>query len=590
MEDSQEQNIIDNNYSNSNPSFEFENLKSEANSSFMPSFISNPEENKSKEFYGSKSQIELQKEEKIFNSENSSIQEKEKLEKMKKDISHENDLDPIQSYNYNYVDQNEHFFCKKCYKIPTIKFLNINDIIYTCNCKKNYKVKLNIFLNDAIVKIDEDENTEENNRINKSIYDLAAFYCQEHKKEKYCYYCDSCSEHLCRKCLREYNNHNYDQILIFDQLMNETEKKIDFINDKFNLNSSIFENESSEFLNEAHDKIERTSSLIKLMSVIFNDYNNQTNYSHFQIISNCAQYIEFLIKKESDEKYLLDLKEQITIFFKRDLQKNLNKSELIIKINIKKNNLFDISQICQANLINLEELSLSQNNISNIEPLINAKFKKVKKIDLSENKIGDKNIEHLKKLKFNELKDLNLFLNNLTDFHFFEMLNNKYLSKLELLYIGSNRFNNSNIDSNFDIIFDASNIEEIGLSNGIFYDSSIHLINNFKFTNLSILFLQSNDISSLFFVNNLELPNIKQFWVNSCSISDYFPLIKYKTLEKIMIRNNCIEKIDKLIEFIKSLKNLKILDISGNYIDLNNNENEIIINEAKAKLEEFKYY
>ena len=586
MEDSQEQNIIDNNYSNSNPSFEFENLKSEANSSFMPSFISNPEENKSKEFYGSKSQIELQKEEKIFNSENSSIQEKEKLEKMKKDISHENDLDPIQSYNYNYVDQNEHFFCKKCYKIPTIKFLNINDIIYTCNCKKNYKVKLNIFLKDAIVKIDEDENTEENNRINKSIYDLAAFYCQEHKKEKYCYYCDSCSEHLCRKCLREYNNHNYDQILIFDQLMNETDKKIAFINDKFNLNSSIFENESSEFLNEAHDKIERTSSLIKLMSVIFNDYNNQTNYSHFQIISNCAQYIEFLIKKESDEKYLLDLKEQITIFFKRDLQKNLNKSELIIKINIKKNNLFDISQICQANLINLEELALSQNNISNIEPLINAKFKKVKKIDLSENKIGDKNIEHLKKLKFNELKDLNLFLNNLTDFHFFEMLNNKYLGKLELLYIGSNRFYNSNID----IIFDASNIEEIGLSNGIFDDSSIHLINNFKFTNLSILFLQSNDISSLFFVNNLELPNLKQFWVNSCSISDYFPLIKYKTLEKIMIRNNCIEKIDKLIEFIKSLKNLKILDISGNYIDLNNNENEIIINEAKAKLEEFKYY
>ena len=86
------------------------------------------------------------------------------------------------------------------------------------------------------------------------------------------------------------------------------------------------------------------------------------------------------------------------------------------------------------------------------------------------------------------------------------------------------------------------------------------------------------------------MPNIKQFWINSCFISDYFPLIKYKTLEKIMIRNNCIEKIDKLIEFINSLENLKILDISGNYIDLNNNENENIINEAKTKLEEFKFY
>ena len=589
MEDSNEQNINDNNNSNNNESNIEINVKSEEKPSYMPSFISDPEENKSKDFYGSKSQIELPKEEKTFNSENTSLKEKENLEKMKKDMSYENCLEPIKSYNYNYVDQNEHFFCKKCYKVPIIKFLNINDIIYTCDCTKNHKIKIKDFLNDTIVKIDEDiENTEENDRINKSIYDLAAFYCQEHKKERYCYYCDSCSEHLCRKCLREVYNHNYDLILIFDQLMFDTDKKITFINDKFNLNSSIFENESSEFLNEAHDKIERTSSLIKLMSVIFNDYNHHTNYSHFQIISNCAQYIEFLIKKGSEEQYLLDLKEQITIYSKRDLLKDLNnKSELIININIKKNNLFDISQICQANLINLEELALSQNNISNIEPLINAKFKKVKKIDLSDNKIGDNNIEYFKKLKFKELKELNLFSNNLIDFHFFEIVNNVYLKKLELLYIGSNRFiNNSNID----IEFDASNIEEIGLSNGIFNNSSIHLINNFKFTNLKILFLQCNDIYSLSFVDNLELPNIKQFWINSCFISDYFPLIKYKTLEKIMIRNNCIEKIDNLIEFINSLEDLKILDISGNYIDLNNNQNESIINEAKTRLEEFKYY
>ena len=185
------------------------------------------------------------------------------------------------------------------------------------------------------------------------------------------------------------------------------------------------------------------------------------------------------------------------------------------------------------------------------------------------------------------MKELNLFSNNLSDFHFFEMLNDIYLEKLNLLYIGSNRFNNNN---NIDCIFDASKIEEFGLSNGIFDESSIHLINNFKFTNLSILFLQANDIHSLSFVDNLELPNIKHFWLNSCLISDYFPLVKYKTLEKIMIRNNCIEKIDNLIEFINFLKNLKILDISGNYIDLNNNENESIINEEKTKLEEFKYY
>ena len=345
MEDSKEpENSLNNkNNSNNNSSIELNIPKLKEKSSYYPSFLSNSEGNKSQDFYGSKNQlIDLLKEGKILNSENSLLQEKEKLEKMKKDISYDNDIEPINSYNFNYVDQNEHFFCKKCYKVPKIKFLNITSIIYSCDCKKNYKEELKDFLEKTIVLISEDnENTEENENINKSIYDLPAFYCKNHKKEKYCYYCESCDVNLCRKCLRENEDHNYDKILIFDKLMFEANKKIAFIKDKFNLNSLFFENESSNFLNDNEDKIEKTRSIIKLISVIFNDYNNHTNYSHFQIISNFTNYIEFLIRKESEERNLLDLKEQITIYYRRDLQKNLNNAEKIIKINIKQNIFFN---------------------------------------------------------------------------------------------------------------------------------------------------------------------------------------------------------------------------------------------------------
>ena len=77
----------------------------------------------------------------------------------------------------------------------------------------------------------------------------------------------------------------------------------------------------------------------------------------------------------------------------------------IIEININRNNLNDISELCKLDLINLEKLILRENCISDIKPLINAKFKNIKVIDLELNKIGDDNIPHLSKLKYENLNE-----------------------------------------------------------------------------------------------------------------------------------------------------------------------------------------
>ena len=148
-----------------------------------------------------------------------------------------------------------------------------------------------------------------------------------------------------------------------------------------------------------------------------------------------------------------------------------------------------------------------------------------------------------------------------------------------MLYVGSNQFKNSEVNTTLD----SSEIEEIGLSIGVFNDESIHFISKFKFNNLKILYLQANNLSSLSFINDLELPNIKEIWLKNNKLDDFYPLSKYKTLNFINLSGNCIKNIDKLVSFIDEFKELKEIDIKDNNIDFNDKKNVNIILEVKKK-------
>ena len=87
------------------------------------------------------------------------------------------------------------------------------------------------------------------------------------------------------------------------------------------------------------------------------------------------------------------------------------------------------------------------------------------------------------------------------------------------------------------------------------------------------------------------MPSIKEFWLNYNNLNEFYPLKKYKTLEIIEMRENNINDIENLEEFIKSFNCLKRLNLEKNninydlisYLSLeeikNNNDNiEIIIN------------
>ncbi len=497
----------------------------------------------------------------------------QRFEKFKEIIDKESDMEPIKLTNF-YSNPDDHFFCKKCFTIPIIKFISTNEIIYTCSCNINQKEKLSIFLENTIIR--------NNNKKEEVIYGPDVFLCKKHKGEKYFYYCDYCSQHLCRKCVRESNEHKDHCISIFDQMMYEADNNINYIKEKFNLNSSFFENDSEDFLNQ-EDKTSKMNAFIELISIIINDYNSYTNNSHFIIISNFRQFLEDKNKNKSKD---LELQKQITISNLLNLGNHLQKEpESIIEINIENNNYHDITPLCRANLVCLKILKLKGNNISNIEPLLYAKFKSITELYLPDNKIGDDNIKYFCQLDFDQLYYINLYCNFLTDYNFFRITNNKNLPKLSKLYVGLNKFNNSEID----IKFDSYKMKEIGFTGGIFNDESIHIIHNFSFDNLEILFLHSNNLSSLSFIDKLELPKIIEFWINANHIKEYYPLTKYKTLEKIIIRKNFIDNIDDLVPFVKSFNNLITLDIRENNFDLNDSKNESIILEVKKIVKKFFY-
>jgi Leucine-rich repeat (LRR) protein len=245
--------------------------------------------------------------------------------------------------------------------------------------------------------------------------------------------------------------------------------------------------------------------------------------------------------------------------------------EIIIEINIVNSNLYDITKLCELNLVNLERLYLLENSITNIKPLLKAKFKKIKYLGFGRNKIGDENIPYLLEMKFEQLEELNLFSNNLTDCKIFNIQNSQNLPNLKIFYIGNNRINWDKRDSN-DRTYNFKNLTTIGLTSGIFDDKTIENINSFVFSNLKIIYLSRCDISSLDFVKKLELPCIEEFYINTTFIKEFYPLSKYKTLKIIEMKDSYVENIDKLESFIEELPELKQFNIKGNNVDMEKNK------------------
>ena len=73
------------------------------------------------------------------------------------------------------LNENKHFFCNKCFKVPLIQFISFTKIIYSCDCKKCNENEFQKLEDIKYEEINEDE-------IKKYLY------CNEHQLV-FNYYC-----------------------------------------------------------------------------------------------------------------------------------------------------------------------------------------------------------------------------------------------------------------------------------------------------------------------------------------------------------------------------------------------------------------
>ena len=176
------------------------------------------------------------------------------------------------------------------------------------------------------------------------------------------------------------------------------------------------------------------------------------------------------------------------------------------------------------------------------------------------------------------MKFINLFKNQFKSSGIFTTL--KRFPNLTKFFIGNNK-----IVEPYNEIYDCSQIEEIGLSMGIFSENTIEKISNFKFVNLKILYLNSNNIKSLSFIEGLNCENLEEIWFMNDYIETFEKLEKFKNLKIINMKNNKIKDIRNLEGFINKLPKLEKIVLSENKIDKERNKNILMKIKKKIKID-----
>ena len=409
------------------------------------------------------------------------------------------------SFNENAIESNDstiidndnynYFSCKKCQTTPLIEFMegDKDNTIFSCECEgqKNIIKK--------IIDIIEDEN--------------------------YISYCKKYDLNLDTEPAKSHEN----QYLInLPSEQSETNQILDIIKNALELNNENFTGKNDSFNN-----------LRKFVKILINHYNYSPNYNLIQDIKNIY--------------YLKDIQKTKIISLNELFEKNRNFDEVkIIKIN--NSNYNNLEKIGNHILNNLIELNLSNNNIDNIKQLTYTNFENLEILNLRNNKLGDDNIKYLKKIKAPKLKELNFENNYFTDYELFYVIQNFLL--LEILNLCSNRFYKGFYEKykNKEEC-NLSTIEELLLSNGVFSDETIKLLELFKLDNMKTLHLNGNNLTNISFLLKINGNFLEDIYLNNNKIKEIEieEISHLENLKKIELENNIIpkNKIKELEEYFK---------------------------------------
>ena len=214
---------------------------------------------------------------------------------------------------------------------------------------------------------------------------------------------------------------------------------------------------------------------------------------------------------------------------------------------------------------------------------MNCNFENLKFFDIENNKLNDESFKHFDKIKFKKIEHMNLYENEIKSPEIFEKVIN--FKTLKIFYIGKNKFDKNEINKNINKKYYLTQLKEIGITSN-FSDKTSHFIPNLIFSDLEILYISRNNLSSLKFLDKVNCPKLIEFWSINNNLTDYHDILKLpykKTIEKINLKGNKISNINDLMKFISHFPNLKELILINNEINLDYPKNKEIIDDIRNK-------
>ena len=491
-----------------------------------------------------------------------------------------------------------YILCSTCNEYFDIKSLNMEYMDIECGCKyiKNYS------LNEFEKEKDYNDGWFCNNK---------NFGCKLHSEnnsiEKFVKYCDDCKKDLCQKCLEEiaiHNNptgkhtthetHDLIDLLDVDKDIAEVRKLIEVSNFekksggiKDSEKSIIFENDEEPLIK-------------KLIMDLLRYYKERPSYNGYKAIKVSKEFLSQPFTKKIEKN--LKREELFKINSIEELKEKINYSDEIYKIIIEgeetKEEIENLNIFKYKNFNNLEIIQINTiKKLYDIEALASCSFPELKELVIGTTELDDKCIDVIKKLKLPKIKFISFFNNKITSPEIFGAI--EHFDTLEKFYIGLNQIDINKLPDKNTIYNFPKNLVELGISRMFNKNTNSFITEHLNLENIKLLYVSGNEIVSLQPFDKIEFKQLEEFWIRGnekegeCleSIEDIKYLHNEKSIKKIVVKQNKIKDIEKLVDIILPFQNLELFNIEDNAID--KEKMKFVINKIKEKgglkKLEFKY-
>ena len=409
----------------------------------------------------------------------------------------------------NLFHKYDSYCCPYCTNLPEILSYNEGNGMIKFKCKKHGEKSLDI--QEYLDNMQKYVSVSELNSKNK---------CSQHKNDPYIYYCFTCEENLCQKCIKEFEkqheNHikynieslrpNKNEILliknkigIYLQKKNEYIKKIKNLDDKITFYDTLInslEKKQPNFLLNINIKHLLYGEKINLDEIV-KDFNKLSGNS--QVVSKKEMFDDFIknnfLKATEGLNQLTLINKNLGDEFINELLSGIEKTSIFktLKFGGKISSPKEVIEIK-----NIKTMNLRGNKISNLNFFQGKDFSSLEILSLNDNEINS--IDIFKTINLPLLKELYLTKNKIISIDALSEFKNK---KLQILWLSDNKIDSIEILSKFDF----PQLRKLGLSKNCIKDISV--FQKTKFPQLFELYLNENEFDVDEFYELIEKLSLK---------------------------------------------------------------------------------